>query len=687
MVSVEVERRDEIAIVWVDNPPVNALGVALRAGILGSLEAAVRDQAVAGIVLASRQGIFSAGADIKEFNQTPARPSLREVIEAFDASPKPIVAAINGVCYGGGLELALACDARIVTSTALLAFPEIKLGLLPGAGGTQRLPRLMRPADALKLMADGVPCTGEQSVTIGLADALAASERLVTEATAKARSLAKRSARQRLRDSVVDHRTREAFETAAAALLKAHPGEPQIEALVGVVRESYELSFDEGMRRERKSFERLLVDDRSKSLRHAFLAERESGQIPGDIDSSELIAVESVGVIGGGTMGSGIAMALAANGIPVTLIEADDPAAQRAFERIAANLANSVRRGSLSESARSENLARIKTAVDYAELGAADLVIEAAFEEIDIKRQIFAKLAAATKQNAVLATNTSYLDVDAIAEASGVAERVVGMHFFSPANIMKLVEVVRGERTSATAIATVVNVAQRLGKLPVVVGNCHGFVGNRILARRSEQLDRLLLEGATPEDVDRAFTAFGSKLGPCTMGDLAGLDISWRMRRATGRTAPVADALVEAGRLGQKTGRGYYRYAEDGRTASPDPEVTQLIETVSQTHGVKRRRIDQDEIIDRLILPMINEGARIIEEGIVARPGDIDVIWIHGYGFPRWRGGPMFYAQTRGLPNVVARLKDLAEMTGDESLRPAPLLERLAAEGKSFASR
>ncbi|MBM6593127.1 3-hydroxyacyl-CoA dehydrogenase NAD-binding domain-containing protein [Microvirga pudoricolor] len=685
MVSVEIERRDEVSIIWMDNPPVNALGAALRAAILHAVEAAVQDEAVIGMVLASRHAIFSAGADIKEFNQTPVSPSLRELIDAMDASPKPIVAAINGVCFGGGLELALACDARIVTSTARLALPEVKLGLLPGAGGTQRLPRLMNPADALKLMATGAPATGDQAVTSGLADALAAAERLLAEATAKASLLAKRTVRQRLRDTAADQGTRDAFEKAAATLLKAHPGEPQIEALIEAVRGSYEVPFDEGMRQERRSFERLLVDDRSKSLRHAFFAERESGQLPGDIGSPDVIDVKTVGVIGGGTMGSGIAMAFAANGFPVTLIETDEPSAQRAYDRIASSLSNSVRRGSLSETARSENLARIKTAVDYAELSAADLVIEAAFEEMDVKRQIFGRLADVVKPSAILATNTSYLDVDAIAEAGGDAGRVIGMHFFSPANIMKLVEVVRGRKTSASTIATVVKVAQKLGKLPVVVGNCHGFVGNRILARRSEQLDRLLLEGATPEDVDRAFTAFGSKLGPCTMGDLAGLDISWRMRRATGRTAPVADALVEAGRLGQKTGRGYYRYAEDGRTPISDLEVTTLIEAVSKKQGVKRRTIDQEEIIDRLILPMINEGARIIEEGVAARPGDIDVIWIHGYGFPRWRGGPMFYAQTRGYPNVVARLKELATLTGDESLRPEPLLEHLATDGKSVA--
>lgn len=428
-----------------------------------------------------------------------------------------------------------------------------------------------------------------------------------------------------------------------------------------------------------------MEDDRSNSLRYALSAEREIEESALRGTGAQPRDVAKVGVIGGGTMGGGIAMAFASNGIPVVLIETDMASANKAMERVAANYSRSVKRGSISEAAGSENLARITPSDNYSTLADVDLVIEAAFEEMDIKRQIFAKLVEATKPTAILATNTSYLDVDAIASASGVPDRVLGMHFFSPANIMTLVEVVRGAQTNPEVIATVVNVARMLGKIPIVVGNCHGFVGNRILARRSEQVDRLLLEGALPGDVDKALTTFGSKLGPCAMGDLAGLDISWRMRRATGRTAPVADALVAAGRLGQKTRSGYYLYDEDGRTPREDPAVTALIEGVSASHGIERRSIDQDEIIDRLILPMVNEGARIVDEGIASRASDIDLIWLHGYGFPRWRGGPMFYAQTRGLANVASRLRELAQLTGDASMQPAPLLERLAVEGGSFS--
>lgn len=431
--------------------------------------------------------------------------------------------------------------------------------------------------------------------------------------------------------------------------------------------------------------------DQTAALRHVELAEMSAGGMEGGVSPAGVLpagispaGVSSVGVIGGGTMGSGIAMAFAGRGVRVVLVETDQDAADRAFARIESNYAGSVRRGSMSAEAKAETLALIVPAVDYAALADADLVIEAAFEEMDVKREIFGRLARTAKPSAVLATNTSYLDVDAIGEASGVPQRVVGMHFFSPANLMKLVEVVRGAQTDPKVLSTVVAAARMLGKIPVVVGNCHGFVGNRMLARRSEQVDRLLLEGALPEQVDSVLTGFGFKLGPCATGDLAGLDISWRMRRATGRTAPVADAFVEAGRLGRKTGKGYFRYEGDGRTPEPDPEAVALVESISSQLGIKRRPIEASEILDRLLLPMVNEGARILEDGIVVRSSDIDVIWIHGYGFPRGRGGPMYYAMARGLPDVVARLDELAIQTRDESLRPTRLLRELARDDKAF---
>lgn len=679
---VTVERRHDIAVIWLNRPSANALNSALRAELAECFEAAEADSAVAGIVIASRLPMFSAGADIKEFGRAIDGIALREVIAMVDGSSKPIVAAVDGVAFGGGMELILACDALIVTKAARLGLPEVKLGLLPGAGGTQRLPRLIDPPKALVFMAKGDPVAGEEALEQGIANELVAQDVLIDAAVTRARTLAESRTLRKLSSDSVSPDTRAAFEEAAAGLAKSHSGEPQIEALISAVRDVFDLPFEEGMRREREHFVRLMNDDRSKSLRYAFFAERAVGERGAPVQAIPEIA--SVGVIGGGTMGGGIAMAFASKGIPVVLIETDVEAADRAFERIAANYAHSVKRGSITEAACRENLSRITLSTDYDSLSNVDLVIEAAFEEMEIKREIFRKLVAATKPTAILATNTSYLDVDGIAEASGVPERVLGMHFFSPANIMNLVEVVRGRRSTAENIAAVVKTAKMLGKIPVVVGNCHGFVGNRMLYRRSDQVDRMLLEGASPAQIDEALTGFGSKLGPCAMGDLAGLDISWRMRRATGRTAPIADALVEAGRLGQKTRKGYYAYDETGRKPSHDDEVTAIIEKVSEARGVVRREIGRDEIVDRLILPMVNEGARILDEGIAERASDIDLIWLHGYGFPRWRGGPMFYAQTRGLHEVVERLEELAELSGDESMRPAPLLKKLAAEGAAF---
>lgn len=676
MTAVTVDRAGDVAILRMDNGPVNALGIALRQGIVEALNQAVADPSVAGIVLASNLAAFSAGADVKEFNKPAVSPTLRDVIVAMDASPKPIVAAVGGIALGGGFELALACDARIMTAKARVGLPEVKLGILPGAGGTQRLPRLINPAAALNVMTEGDHLPGDKAAGLGMADALVDDAQLIDEAVKKVHALAGK--RERLRDRTVPAATRDAFEAAAAKAIKAHPGEPQIEEIVACVRSAYDDGFDEAMRLERERFEKLLKDDRSKALRHMFFAERESAKLPQDIDAAAARDVRKVGVIGGGTMGSGIAMSFANVGIPVVLIETDAQAGARALSRIDGTYGMSVKRGSISEDVKAKRVSLITPAVDYAALSDADLVIEAAFEEMDVKRQIFTKLAQVTKAEAILASNTSYLDIDAIAEASGAPQRVVGMHFFSPANVMRLVEVVRGGKSSDAAVATVVKAAQRLGKVPVVVGNCHGFVGNRMLARRSEQLDRLLLEGAAPEQIDAAFTEFGSRLGPCAMGDLAGLDISWRMRRATGRSAPAADALVEAGRHGQKTRKGYYVYDETGRVPSPDPEALRIIEEAARQHGVTRRSIDSGEIVDRLILPMVNEGARILDEGIASRSGDIDVIWIHGYGFPRWRGGPMFYAQTRGLSEIADRLDALSAATGDETLKASPALRRMA---------
>jgi 3-hydroxyacyl-CoA dehydrogenase len=682
MQPVDVETRGEVAILWIDNPPVNALGFHLRARLADTVRGLQDEAGIVGLVLASRGRVFIAGADIREFDQTPKPPSLIEVLDCFDGSGKPIVAAIDGAALGGGLEVALACDERIVTSRARLGLPEVKLGLLPGAGGTQRLPLAIGPVEALAMIADGEPRSGEAAKALGLADRLVESDELLEVAAARARALAGGSGRKRLRDVSLGPDELPALETAADELLGSRGGEPQIRAMVECVRNRFDLGFDEGMRRERQHFLRLLEGDRSKAMRHAFLAERRSAFKSTGVPAA---AVRRVAVIGGGTMGSGIAMSFANAGIPATIVEADEAAAARAASRVAETYERSVRRGSLDESARAERIGRIEALVGIEAAAEADLVIEAVFEDMDVKKQVFAWLDTSARSDAVLATNTSYLDVDAIAASAGRPERVLGMHFFSPANVMKLVEVVRGKATSEAALATAVEVARRIGKIPVVVGVCHGFVGNRMLSRRSEQVDRLLLEGALPDQVDRVLADFGFRMGPCAMSDLAGLDIGWRMRRATGKAAPVADALVEAGRLGQKTRKGYYDYP-DGRKAVVDGRVEMLLREVSERAGIARRAVGQQEILDRLLLPMINEGARILEEGVAARAGDIDVIWLHGYGFPRWRGGPMYHADRIGLDEVARRLSSYAEATADAALRPAPLLKQLAEEKRGFAS-
>lgn len=462
--------------------------------------------------------------------------------------------------------------------------------------------------------------------------------------------------------------------------------EPQIPAIIDCVRATFDMGFDEGLALERAHFVRLLRDDRSKAMRHAFFSERAAGRLPKGGATSRHPGTGRVAVIGGGTMGTGIAMNFANVGIPVTIVETDMAGAERAARKVAETYDVSVARGSLSKQERDARVKMVETSGALESVAGSALIIEAVFEEMQIKKDLFRRLGEIAGDDAVLATNTSFLDVNEIAHATRRPERVVGMHFFSPANVMKLVEIVRAEKTAPDVLAAVVQISRKIGKIPVIVGVCHGFVGNRMMTRRSQQMDRLLLEGASPSEIDAAMRSFGFRMGPCAVGDLAGLDISWRMRRATGATAPVADALVEAGRLGQKTRKGYYFYPEGARTGEDDPAVAELLREVSASHGMVRRAIPQEELFDRLLLPTINEGARILEEGIASQPSDIDVIWLHGYGFPRWRGGPMYYADQRGLENIAQRLSELARISGDASLEPAPLLVRLAREKRTFGS-
>ena len=679
--------QDGIAVAMVENPPVNALSAPVRAGLLAAAQRAATDPQAAGLVLAGAGSAFIAGADISEFGKPPVPPTLAEVVAALEACPKPVVAAIQGVALGGGLEVALGCDARILGPKAQLGLPEVKLGLLPGAGGTQRTPRLIGPAAALPMIASGDKIPAARAVEMGLADAVAEGD-LLQAAAAKVRELAGKPLPARLNtrtDRLTAAGAREAFEEAAKALAKRVTDEPQVAAIIEAVRNSFDMSLEQGMRRERELFVALRDDPRSKALRHVFFAERQAAHIPGLPKETKPRTLNRAAVLGAGTMGTGIAMSFANAGIPVRIIETDQAALERGQKRIADTYATSVKRGSLTPEARDARLALIEGAVGLDSAAGADLVVEAVFEELELKKEIFGKLDRLAP-GAILASNTSYLDINAMAAATSRPQDVLGMHFFSPANVMKLLEVVRAEKTSPEALATAVAVGKKLAKVPVVVGVCHGFVGNRMLSRRTQQAERLLQEGATPEQVDKALTDFGFRMGPFAMADLAGLDIGWRVRKATGQTAPVADALCEAGRIGQKAGRGYYAYPEGARAGQPDPEVQRLIEGASAKLGITRRAISQEEITERLIYPMINEGARILEEGIAARPGDIDVVWLYGYNWPAWRGGPMHHADAIGLPRIVDRLAAYAEQTGDESLRPAALLRQLAAEGAGFGT-
>jgi len=685
METVRLARHGEIAIATIDNPPVNALGQALRADLARAIAEAGSDPAIAAIVIAAAGRAFIAGADISEFGKPPLAPYLPDVLDAIEACPKPVVAAIQGAALGGGLEVALACHGRVAAPTASLGLPEVKLGLIPGAGGTQRLPRLIGAAKAFPMMLSGEPVNAGKALELGLVDAVTGDD-LVAAAVAQARALASRGAPERVRDmnARLTSADREAFETQAAAASKTSGELPNAMALVEAVRGVFTLPFAEGLAAERALFLKLVADPRSAALRHVFFAEREIARVPGIDSTVKPRPIAKAAVIGAGTMGGGIAMCFANAGIPVTLIEQEQAQIDNGMNRVAAIYEMSVTRGSLTPEKRDARLALITPAVGLAAAAEADIVIEAAFEEMGVKQQIFGALDGIAKPGAILASNTSYLDIPTIAAATKRPRDVLGLHFFSPANVMKLLEVVRPQGVADDTVVTAMALGRRIGKVPVVVGNGFGFVGNRMLEARTRATERLLIAGALPHEVDAALTGFGFKMGPCAMADLAGNDIGWRSRKARGKTAAVADAICEAGWFGQKTGRGYFLYPEGSRSGQRDPEVEALIARISEEQGVTRRSFTAEEILSRLLDPMVNEGARILEEGIAARPGDIDVIWLNGYNWPAWRGGPMHWADSVGLDVIVGRLEALAQETGDRTLEPASLLRTLAANGKGF---
>ncbi len=674
---VSIKRHGDVAVIDMDSPPVNALGHKLRSGIMDALAGLRGEAGLRAIVLAGTARAFSGGADITEFGKPGQEPNLRVVISAIEDMTVPVVAAIQGVALGGGLELALGCHARVAWESARLGLPEVKLGLLPGAGGTQRLPRVVGVEKALAMIVSGNPVGGREASAIGLVDALlegAYPDAAVAWAVAWAREVGERR-RVRDRDEKLQAARDDAglIDRVAGPLLKASGAAAPL-ACVQSVRNAVTMGFDAGSAAERALFEGLVAGDESRAQRHAFFAEREAqkAKLP---EGTQARRVERAAVIGAGTMGGGIAMCFANAGIAVTVIEMEQAALDRGLSRVGELYEGSAKRGSITAAQAAERRGRISGALDVAAVAEADIIIEAAFEEMGVKKEIFAKLDRVAKPGAILASNTSYLDIDEIAAATSRPGDVLGMHFFSPANVMKLLEIVRGTQTSADVIATASAVGKRLGKVSVVVGNCFGFVGNRMLSKRTDAAERLLLDGASPQEVDRALTEFGFRMGPFAMADLAGLDIGMRIRRAFGKVAPVADAITAAGRYGQKTGKGYYIY--EGRAATPDPAVDAIIAAEAGRLGITRRPIPQAEILERLVYPMINEGALILEEGIAERPGDIDAIWLHGYNWPAWQGGPMFYADLVGL----GRIRDRLQAFG---VAPAPLLLRLADAGQGF---
>lgn len=686
---VKLESSDAIAVVTVNNPPVNALSAAVRRGIFDCVRSAAADPQVHAIVLTCAGRTFIAGADITEFGKPPQPPSLGEVIAEIENCPKPVVAAIHGTALGGGLEVALGCHFRVATKDARLGLPEVKLGLLPGAGGTQRLPRAVGPELAVRMIVTGDPIGAAEALKNGLIEDIVQDPAVDGEAFAR-KVLAEKRPLHRLRDDdcklVPARADRSIFTNAAAAANKRNRGLDAPLACAEAVSWTLDVPFDEALKKERESFLKLVSGDQSKAQRYAFFSEREAAKVSGVPEGTKPRPVERVAIIGAGTMGGGIAMSFANAGIPVTLIETGEEQLKRGLGVMQKNYEATAARGGIPADAPAKRMGLINGVVGLDHVKGADLIIEAVFETMAVKKEVFTAIDTYAKHGAVLASNTSYLDIDQIAAVTRRPQDVLGMHFFSPANVMKLCEIVRAEKTAPDVLMTAVAVARRIAKVPAVVGVCDGFVGNRMLAQRGKQAEKLLFEGALPQQVDAVVTRFGMPMGPFAMGDLAGLDIGWRSRQDRGIKSEIADALCEAGRFGQKTGKGYYKYESGSRSPLPDPEVEKLIDETCNRLGIKRRTVSDDEILERMMYPMINEGARILEEKIAARPSDIDVIWLYGYGWPIYRGGPMFYADQVGLKEVADRLSFYAKQTNDPSLEPAPLLARLAADGKTFAS-
>ncbi len=693
--SVAFEKHGPVGVVTVENPPVNALSHAVRSGLVECLDRALADSEVRVVVLAGKGRTFIAGADITEFGKPPKAPSLGEVIAKYEASPKPIVAALHGTALGGGLELSLGCHYRVAAKDAKCGLPEVKLGILPGAGGTQRLPRLVGFDKALEMIVSGDPIGARDGKALGLVDELVEGD-LVAGAIAFANGVAERRPLPRVRDLTAhleDARKRpDVFDKAKKDAAQRARGAKAPFRCIEAVRAALDLPFDDGLRRERELIEEALRSTESAAMRHVFFAERTAAKIPDVPQDTATLPVRRVAVIGAGTMGGGIAMVFANAGIPVLLVDREQSFVDKGRGVIEKNYAATVKKGRLAQAEMDARMGRITGTTSWDGFSEVDLVIEAVFEEMGLKKEIFGKLGELCRPDAILASNTSTLDVNEIAASTSRPEQVIGLHFFSPANVMRLLEIVRGKKTSKTVIATSMKLAKQIGKVGVLVGVCPGFVGNRMLHQYYREANFVIQEGASPEQVDRVMTGFGLAMGPCATSDLAGIDVGWRIRKAQPKPPPgerysgaVPDRLAEMGRYGQKTNAGFYRYEAGSRTPIPDPEVDRIIVQVSSELGVERRVVPDEEILERCLYAMINEGAKILDEGIALRASDIDTVWINGYGFPAHRGGPMFYADTVGAAKVLERIRAFREKHG-KVWEPSKLLVRLAEEGRSFAS-
>ncbi|WP_120967202.1 FAD-dependent oxidoreductase [Comamonas sp. lk] len=688
---IHIHRDGDVALIRLENPPVNGLGFELRQGLDEALHAAEADTSVRAVVIYGGGKMFCGGADIRQFN-TPkagAEPTLRSLATRLAASTKPVVAAIHGMALGGGLELALACHYRVATKVSQLGLPEVKLGLLPGGGGTQRLPRLVGAVQALRMIVTGEPVGAEAGLTCGLLDAVVDGE-LLAQATAFARDKAGAALPLVSRMVARNDGAATLFDDERVRLRQAKPGFTAPQECINCVEQAMVLDFEAGLDYERERFGVLVQGPESKALRHLFFAEREAAKLDDLPAGTQPRPIHHVGVIGAGTMGVGIAMSLANAGLRVTLLEMRQAALDRGLGMIRDNYAATAAKGKLSAAELERRVGLIQGTLSYDALSDVDLVIEAVFEEMSVKHEVFERLDRVCKPGAILATNTSRLDIDQIAAVVSRPQDVIGLHFFSPANMMRLLEVVRGAKSAPDVIMTAMRLGQQIKKLPVLVGNCDGFVGNRMVLPQAIEAEFLLEEGATPEQVDAALKDCGMAMGRFAVADLAGLDIGWTIRKRMAetrkpgtRSSRILERVCALGRFGQKTGAGFYRYEAGSRTPLPDPVVHGLIDECSLAAGIPRREISDAEIVERNVYALVNEGARLLAEGIARRASDIDLIYVNGYGFPPFRGGPMFYADTVGLDKVYARIREFHQEHGDQ-WEPAPLLAQLAASGGRF---